>query len=121
MAYQAIEVKNDGAIAWLTLNRPENLNALSALMVEELEDYFHKLPTERGTRVVVMRGAGRAFCAGLDLKEQNRGDSWAGGRRGIRAGARVRCANSRRDIALQRRIHPNRSERLRHGRQLPSA
>ena len=64
MAYQAIEARNDGAVAWLTLNRPHNLNALSALMVEELEDYLHKLPTEHATRVVIMRGAGRAFCAG---------------------------------------------------------
>ena len=40
MAYQAIETRNDGAVAWLTLNRPHNLNALSALMVEELEDYL---------------------------------------------------------------------------------
>jgi len=78
MAYQAIEVRNDGAVAWLTLNRPHNLNALSALMVEELEDYLHKLPTDHATRVVIMRGAGRAFCAGLDLKEQNRGGSGLG-------------------------------------------
>jgi enoyl-CoA hydratase len=78
MAYQAIEITNEGSIAWLTLNRPHNLNALSAQMVEELEDYLHKLPTERATRVVIMRGAGRAFCAGLDLKEQNRGGSGLG-------------------------------------------
>src|SRR5262245_31744766 len=78
MAYQAIETRNEGAVAWLTLNRPHNLNALSALMVEELEDYLHKLPTDHATRVVIMRGAGRAFCAGLDLKEQNRGGSGLG-------------------------------------------
>lgn len=35
MEYQAIEIKNDGAVAWLTLNRPHNLNALSAQMVAE--------------------------------------------------------------------------------------
>ena len=70
---QAIEIKNDGAVAWLTLNRPHNLNALSAQMVAELEDFLHRLPKQTETRVVVMKGAGRAFCAGLDLKEQNRG------------------------------------------------
>src|SRR6202046_5345437 len=79
MDYEAIEIKNDGAVAWLTLNRPHNLNALSARMVAELEDYLHRLPTETATRVVVMKGAGRALCAGLDLKEQNRGRT---GRRG---------------------------------------
>src|SRR5262249_21759257 len=78
MAYETLEIKNEGAVAWLTLNRPHNLNALSALLVEELEDYLHKLPTDHATRVVVMRGAGRAFCAGLDLKEQNRGGSGFG-------------------------------------------
>ena len=78
MAYEAIEVKHDGAVAWLTLNRPHNLNALSAQMVAELEDFLHRLPTQTGTRVVVMKGAGRAFCAGLDLKEQNRGGTGLG-------------------------------------------
>lgn len=78
MAYEAIEVKHDGAVAWLTLNRPHNLNALSAQMVAELEDFLHRLPTQTDTRVVVMKGAGRAFCAGLDLKEQNRGGTGLG-------------------------------------------
>src|SRR5260370_40567969 len=78
MAYEAIEVKHDGAVAWLTLNRPHNLNALSAQMVSELEDFLHRLPTQSETRVVVMKGAGRAFCAGLDLKEQNRGGTGLG-------------------------------------------
>src|SRR5271156_4149464 len=78
MDYEAIEIKNEGAVAWLTLNRPHNLNALSAQMVKELEDFLHRLPTQTETRVVVMRGAGRAFCAGLDLKEQNRGGTGLG-------------------------------------------
>jgi enoyl-CoA hydratase/carnithine racemase len=78
MAYEAIEVKQEGAIAWLTLNRPHNLNALSAQLVADLEDFLHHLATDKTTRVVVMRGAGRAFCAGLDLKEQNRGDAKLG-------------------------------------------
>lgn len=78
MVYDAIEVKTDGAVTWLTLNRPHNLNALSAQMVADLEDFLQKLQTDSNTRVVVMRGAGRAFCAGLDLKEQNRGDTKLG-------------------------------------------
>jgi enoyl-CoA hydratase/carnithine racemase len=72
MAYEALEVTNDGPIAWLTLNRPHTLNALNATMVDELHDFLRALKHERRTRVVVMRGAGRAFCAGLDLKEQTR-------------------------------------------------
>src|SRR5260370_21405942 len=78
MAYEAIEIKHDGAIAWLRLNRPHNWNAISEQMVGELEDFLHQLPTATDTRVVVMKGAGRAFCAGLDLKEQNRGGTGLG-------------------------------------------
>jgi enoyl-CoA hydratase/carnithine racemase len=73
MAYEALEVKQDGAIAWLTLNRPHALNALNSTMVSELHDYLERLRTDRTTRVVIMRGAGRAFCSGLDLKEHSGG------------------------------------------------
>jgi enoyl-CoA hydratase/carnithine racemase len=70
MSYQALEVIRDGAVTWLTLNRPQSLNALNALITDELHDFVAALDHDRTTRVVVMRGAGRAFCAGLDLKEQ---------------------------------------------------
>jgi len=78
MDYQTLELKREGSVLWLTLNRPHTLNALSAQLVNEYEDFLRKLPADHETRVVVMRGAGRAFCAGLDLKEQNRGDSSIG-------------------------------------------
>jgi enoyl-CoA hydratase len=58
-----------GPLAWLTLDRPDSLNAMNPRLVDELRDYFGGLPGDRETRVVVLRGAGRAFCAGLDLKE----------------------------------------------------
>src|SRR6202790_1960701 len=80
MAYETLEIRNEGSILWLTLNRPHALNALSAKMVEELEDFLSTLRDDHKTRVVIMRGAGRAFCAGLDLKEQNRGGPEALGR-----------------------------------------
>ncbi len=73
MSYQALEINRDGEVAWLTLNRPQALNALNAVMVDELHDYLRELYHDRDTRVVVVRGAGRAFCAGLDLKEQSGG------------------------------------------------
>ncbi|MGH7865631.1 MAG: enoyl-CoA hydratase/isomerase family protein [Candidatus Binataceae bacterium] len=78
MNYQTLELKREGPVLWLTLNRPHALNALSAQMVDEFEDFLRKLPADHETRVIIMRGAGRAFCAGLDLKEQNRGDSSLG-------------------------------------------
>ena len=66
--YQTIRIDDRGEAHWLTLNRPEALNAITTEMVEELDDYFGGLARDRTCRVVVMRGAGRAFCAGLDIK-----------------------------------------------------
>lgn len=70
MGYECIEVKREeGGLAWLTLNRPDSLNALNPQLVDELTDYFQGLRNDVQTRVVVLRGAGRSFCAGLDLKD----------------------------------------------------
>lgn len=79
MAYQTIEIRKDGAVDWLTLNRPDRLNALNPKLVEELLDYFGNMYFERKTRVIVMKGAGRAYCAGLDLKEREPADNEPGG------------------------------------------
>ncbi len=73
MGYQTISVRQDGAVDWLTLNRPERMNTLTGTMVEELCDYFDGLKRDFGVRIVVMRGAGKAFCAGLDIKEHQTG------------------------------------------------
>lgn len=54
---------------WVTLNRPDALNSLNPEMIAALNDYFEALRHNRKTRVVVLRGAGRAFCAGLDIKD----------------------------------------------------
>ncbi|HUI26073.1 MAG TPA: enoyl-CoA hydratase-related protein [Candidatus Kryptonia bacterium] len=75
MPYTTLDLKQDGKVIWLTLNRPDALNALNSAMVTELRDFFGALPSDRDTRVVVLRGAGRAFCAGLDLKENAGGES----------------------------------------------
>jgi enoyl-CoA hydratase len=77
--YETLAVAREGALTWLTLNRPEALNALSAAMVRELRDFFERLVDDRETRVLVVRGAGRAFCAGLDLKEAGSAAGAAGG------------------------------------------
>ncbi|ABN78620.1 enoyl-CoA hydratase [Cereibacter sphaeroides] len=58
-----------GAVATLTLNRPEALNALSDAMLAALKEQFRALAEHRTIRVVVIRGAGKAFCAGHDLRE----------------------------------------------------
>jgi enoyl-CoA hydratase len=57
----------DDHVRQLTLNRPEALNAMTAELCEALHDQLRAIAAERSTRVVVLTGAGRAFCAGLDL------------------------------------------------------
>ena len=71
--YKTIDVDVRGKVHWLTLNRPDMLNAINTEMAGELADYFGKLYHDRSCRIVVMKGAGRAFCAGLDIKAREDG------------------------------------------------
>lgn len=71
-----------GPVRRLTLNRPDVLNALSGELVDELSAGLRRAAGDDDARVVVVRGAGRAFCAGYDLKEEARSspkdrDAWA--------------------------------------------
>ncbi|HJN51391.1 MAG: enoyl-CoA hydratase [Pseudomonadales bacterium] len=66
--------KQDG-IATLTLNRPDQMNALSYELRHALADEFERLRKDRDIGVVILTGAGRAFCAGLDLKEMGSRDN----------------------------------------------
>jgi enoyl-CoA hydratase/carnithine racemase len=67
--YQHLLVDDRDAVAWVTINRPAQLNALNTQLIDELNHYFGSLNVSSKTRVVVLQGAGRAFCAGLDLKD----------------------------------------------------
>jgi enoyl-CoA hydratase/carnithine racemase len=67
--YETLLIEKKGQVDWVTLNRPDSLNALNDALVDDLLDYFGKLYFDRSVRIVVLRGAGRAFCAGLDLKQ----------------------------------------------------
>lgn len=67
MEYQNIAVEEDGNIAIVTLNRPEQRNALSRALRDEFKAFLHN-DLER-FNAVVLTGAGPAFCAGMDLKE----------------------------------------------------
>src|SRR5690606_2517404 len=57
------------AVATITLNRPERLNALTFEVYEELRDAFYALDTEPGVRAIVITGAGREFCSGGDVDD----------------------------------------------------
>jgi enoyl-CoA hydratase len=58
-----------GPVRRLTLNRPASLNALSGELMDALDDAFAAAAEDDDVRVVILRGAGRAFCAGYDLKQ----------------------------------------------------
>lgn len=70
MTEPVIIVEQRGPIEIVTLNRPEALNALNPEMVDALSGYFGGLHQRTDIRVVILRGAGRAFCAGLDIKAE---------------------------------------------------
>ena len=66
---ELIRLDRDGSIATIWLNRPDKRNALSHAMWARLEELALQLGSDRGVRVVVMRGFGRHFCAGADITE----------------------------------------------------
>lgn len=67
--WETFTLERRGAVDWLTLDRPDALNAMNARMITELAEYFAARVDDNDTRVIVLRASGRAFCAGLDLKE----------------------------------------------------
>jgi enoyl-CoA hydratase len=72
-------------VAVVTLNRPEVLNALSFKLVDDLHDILDEIQLDNACRVVILTGAGRAFCSGLDLSSIE-GSSTSAGTKGPRAG-----------------------------------
>ena len=67
MDYTTLEYRCSGGILTLTLNRPDRLNAFTVAMAEELIDAFGRADADDAVRAVVVTGAGRTFCAGMDL------------------------------------------------------
>ena len=63
-----IRVEREQAVAVVTLNRPDRLNAYTVRMGNELYGALHELDADDGVRAIVVTGAGRAFCAGADLE-----------------------------------------------------
>ena len=130
MAEPVLLIERDAGVVTLTLNRPNAMNALSRELRVALVDAFTTLEFDPDARVVILTGAGRAFCAGLDLKELGRGagplgagsgeepnvikaiasfaradhrrDQRRGGHRRLRAGAGLRRADRLERGALRR-------------------
>jgi 2-(1,2-epoxy-1,2-dihydrophenyl)acetyl-CoA isomerase len=73
--FETIRYEVDGAVATITLDRPDALNALTIPMKSELLRALGTVARDRAVRAVVLTGAGRAFCAGQDLKERQADDA----------------------------------------------
>ncbi|MFO1056803.1 MAG: enoyl-CoA hydratase-related protein [Dongiaceae bacterium] len=69
MTFSSIRLERDGAVARLTLDRPDRLNALTRAMLGEIRDALGAVAGDGTSRVLVLTGAGRGFCAGQDLRD----------------------------------------------------
>jgi enoyl-CoA hydratase len=69
MSFETLRYDTDGAIATITLNRPERLNTIVPPMPDEFESAVRQATLDDAIKVIVLRGAGRAFCAGYDFGE----------------------------------------------------
>lgn len=94
-----------GPIRRIVLNRPEAMNAITGTMLGELNDALKAADDDPGVRVVVLTGAGRAFCAGLDLKQAAAGEG-IGGAGLASAGARHYSTREICTVTLQRMDKP---------------
>ena len=65
--FETLIYATDGAVATVTLNRPDRLNTIVPPMPDELEAAVHRAVADASVKVIVLRGAGRAFCAGFDF------------------------------------------------------
>ena len=76
MTFKHLTYETDGRIATITLNRPERLNAITRGMPQEIREAVEKANDNNDVHVIILTGAGRAFCAGYDLvdyaERQNR-------------------------------------------------
>jgi enoyl-CoA hydratase/carnithine racemase len=68
-AFETVRYDKRAGVAWVTLHRPDALNAYNVRMRDELAEVFAAVRDDGDVRVLVLRGAGRAFCAGADLTE----------------------------------------------------
>ncbi|MFN8642028.1 MAG: enoyl-CoA hydratase-related protein [Candidatus Binatia bacterium] len=104
MPFSTLLIEQRGHALWVTLNRPEALNAMNRALVTELRELFGGLAERRDTRLVILRGAGRGFCAGLDLKEEAGADGTGDG--SVQASLRAQRRISELVIMMRRAPQP---------------
>jgi enoyl-CoA hydratase/carnithine racemase len=91
MEYRDLLYTRDGHIATITLNRPDRLNAISLPMLESLSRALRQADADQEVRAIILTGAGRGFCSGLDMKDIG-GVLGGGGAQGF--GSRFDLVNS---------------------------
>jgi enoyl-CoA hydratase/carnithine racemase len=84
--------EKDGQIATITMNRPDRMNAISGPMLQAMSERLIEADNDRDVRCIVITGAGRAFCAGLDLQDASSGNGIGSGGGGIAATLDLRTA-----------------------------
>uniref|UniRef100_A0A2A4YZ95 2-(1,2-epoxy-1,2-dihydrophenyl)acetyl-CoA isomerase n=1 Tax=OCS116 cluster bacterium TaxID=2030921 RepID=A0A2A4YZ95_9PROT len=70
MSYETIIFEITNGVAWVTLNRPDRLNAITDLMLKELNLVLDQVEADEEVRCLVLTGSGRAFCPGQDLNDR---------------------------------------------------
>jgi len=69
MTYKTVIVGQKDHVGTVTLNRPDQLNTFNPPLAKELDQALKELESEQGVRVVILKGAGKVFCAGIDVKD----------------------------------------------------
>ena len=75
MAYSTIEWEASGGVGTLTFNRPDRLNGITNTMTRELHEVLHDVARDDSVSVVILTGAGKAFCPGADLQHYSSGEA----------------------------------------------
>jgi enoyl-CoA hydratase/carnithine racemase len=79
MSTDEITTELDGHVAIIRFNRPEAMNTITSLMLDQLSEHLLAADKNRDVRCIILTGAGRAFCAGLDVKSQAEGNGMLSG------------------------------------------
>ncbi len=107
MAYEFLEIRRDGPVEYVTLNRPDVRNAFNELVIGELTRWATEVARDEDVRVAVLAGAGKAFCAGADLTWMSRMMSYTHDENveDASAMARMYASLDQLPIALLGRVH----------------
>ncbi len=78
MSFETIILNKEEHIATIIMNRPDKMNALNTLMLQEMAIAIDEIVQDDNVRVVVLTGAGKAFCSGADIREGGKASGLSG-------------------------------------------